>query len=103
MTHHLGGAAFDPEDTTSELLRTLSHQTPDRVPTVLWSSLYGVTYSLYFDAITPFVQRLIEIGADVVHPVEPLHASLEHIEKIEATQRSQRLQRYTENNKGRTA
>lgn len=59
----------------ARVLRTFNHQTPDRVPTALRASWCGVTDNLYFDAITPTLQRFIEIGDDVVHPVEPLPAT----------------------------
>ncbi len=35
----------------ARVLRTLNHETPDRIPTALWGSWYGVTDSLYFDAL----------------------------------------------------
>jgi uroporphyrinogen decarboxylase len=46
------------------VLRTLNHEVPDRVPLALWGSWYGVTDSLYFDALNA-------LGWEPVAPFSP--------------------------------
>lgn len=53
--------SFSPR---ARVLRTLNHQTPDRVPLALWGSWYGVTDSLYFDALDA-------LGWEPVAPFRP--------------------------------
>ena len=43
----------------ARILRVLNHEIPDRVPTALWGSWYGVTDRLYFDALnTVYADRV---------------------------------------------
>ncbi len=48
----------------ARILRVLNHEIPDRVPTALWGSWYGVTDRLYFDALNA-------LGWEPVAPFRP--------------------------------
>ena len=56
-------------DHRERVLMTIEHEEPDRVPTALWGSAYGLTDPLYRDLLSH-----LNLG----HPVDPFRARLGH-------------------------